>query len=93
MAPSGVVQLRRRMRFARLMQRRGRDLGGSSVRAAFSGDQMLTASPRWVVPHRMEALTPAGGRLSADRRSAQDGAGQALADAHGQADGEDQTEP
>jgi hypothetical protein len=34
------------MRIARLMQRRGRDLGGSSVRAAFSGDQMLTASPR-----------------------------------------------
>jgi hypothetical protein len=31
-----------------LIDRRGRDLGGPAVRAAFGGDQMPTASPRRV---------------------------------------------
>jgi hypothetical protein len=36
------------VRFARLIHRRGRDVGGPSARAACGGTQMLPASPRTV---------------------------------------------
>jgi hypothetical protein len=37
-----VERPRRVVRFARLIQRRGRDLGGPSARAAFGGNLSLT---------------------------------------------------
>jgi len=36
-----VVRLRRVVRFARLIHRRGRDLGGPAVRADFAGNPGL----------------------------------------------------
>jgi hypothetical protein len=38
-----VERPRRKVRFARLIQRRGRDLGGPSARAAFGGNLSLPA--------------------------------------------------
>jgi hypothetical protein len=40
------------VRFARLIQRRVRDLGGPSVRAASGGNQRLPWLPPTVVPQR-----------------------------------------
>jgi hypothetical protein len=42
---------RRKVRFARLIQRRGRDLGGPTARAAFGGNLSLPWSPLRMVPH------------------------------------------
>jgi len=44
-----VERPRRKERFARLIHRRGRDLGGPSVRAAYGGNPSLTWSPPRVV--------------------------------------------
>jgi hypothetical protein len=46
--PRGVVRSRRVVRFARLIQRRGRDLGGPSARAASGGNPSLPRLPRSV---------------------------------------------
>ncbi len=46
----GVVRPRRKERFARSIHRRGRDLGGPSVRAACGGSLSLSWLPRRVVP-------------------------------------------
>jgi hypothetical protein len=45
-----VERPRRKVRFARLIQRRGRDLGGPTVRAACGGNLSLTWLPLGVVP-------------------------------------------
>jgi hypothetical protein len=45
----GVVRPRRKVRFARLIDRRDRALGGPTVRAAFGGNLSLTWLPRRVV--------------------------------------------
>jgi hypothetical protein len=45
----GVVRPRRAVRFARLMQRPGRDLGGPAARAAYGGNLSLTWLPPRVV--------------------------------------------
>jgi len=42
----GVVRPRRKERFARLIHRRGRDLGEPSARAAYGGN----LSPPWLPP-------------------------------------------
>jgi hypothetical protein len=49
-AGRGVVRPRRMVRFARLMHRRGRVLGGPAVRAASGGNLSLTRLPLTVVP-------------------------------------------
>jgi hypothetical protein len=45
-----VERPRRVVRFARLIQRRVRVLGGPAVRAGFGGSQMLPWLPRRVMP-------------------------------------------
>jgi hypothetical protein len=52
MAPSGG-RPRRVVRFARLIHRRGRDLGGPSVRAACGGNLSLPWLPRRVIRVRL----------------------------------------
>ena len=47
---SAIPPDRKWMRFARLIQRPGRVLGGLAVRAAFGSNQSLTWLPRGVVP-------------------------------------------
>jgi hypothetical protein len=53
----GVVRPRREVRFARLIHRRGRVLGGPAVRAACGGSLSLTWLPRTVVPNERRAAT------------------------------------
>ena len=52
----GVERPRRKVRFARLIQRRGRDLGGPSARAAFGGN----VAPDLVATQRGVAARLAG---------------------------------
>jgi hypothetical protein len=61
MAPS-VVRPRRKERCARLTHRRGRVLGGPSVRAAYGGSLSLPWLPRRVVPRLdlWDELSPRG---------------------------------
>jgi hypothetical protein len=47
-----VERPHRKVRFARLIQRRVRDLGGPAVRAAYGGDLRLPWLPLTVVRHR-----------------------------------------
>jgi transposase len=53
----GVVRPRRVVRFARLMQRRVRVLGGPAIRAASGGSLSPTWLPRRVVPNERRAAT------------------------------------
>jgi hypothetical protein len=61
----GVERPRRKVRFARLIHRRSRVLGGPAVRAAFGGDRSLSWLPLRVVWQdeavRASHLTPTGG--------------------------------
>jgi hypothetical protein len=50
MAPRGVERRGRVVRFARLIHRRIRILGGPAVRAAYGGNLSLTLLPRSVMP-------------------------------------------
>jgi hypothetical protein len=59
-----VERLRRMVRFARLIHRRGRDLGGPAVRAACGGNLSLP----WL-PRREVRLTEAARILPASRPS------------------------
>jgi hypothetical protein len=57
MAPlGGMERPRRAVRFARLIHRRGRDLGGPSARAAFGGNLTLPWLPHRVIPHETVLL-------------------------------------
>jgi len=58
----GVVRPRRVVRFARLIHRSGRVLGGPAVRAAYSGSLSLLRLPRIVVPHLQPMGQSACGR-------------------------------
>src|SRR4029450_6986949 len=53
----GVERPRRAVRFARLIHRRGRVLGGPAVRATPGGSLSLTWLPRTVVPNERRAAT------------------------------------
>jgi hypothetical protein len=60
----GVERPRRKERFARLIQRCVRVLGGPSVRAASGGNQTPTASLPSVVDQKQEQSEPAGGPVA-----------------------------
>jgi hypothetical protein len=64
-----VVRPRRVVRFARLIDRRGRVLGGPAVRAAFGGN----LKPALVATHGGTGMAPSYGNALAGSRS-QDGA-------------------
>jgi len=50
------------VRFARLIHRRGRDLGGPSARAAFGGNLSLPWLPLAVMPRERRGVADAGTR-------------------------------